>query len=228
MTFFRHPRLNCDACGINATLHEPISPDGVPELGRTYTVPARNGRAVRVAKGQTIRIINTHGTQVCDTWAFSTENPHEFMSWEHGRPMINRITPREGDPLGSNRRRAIMTMTRDTSPGVHDTLMSACDLYRYEGLGCAGYHDNCADNMRLALMAIGLTAPEVPQPLNLWMNIPVRQDLGVEWLPPTSKPGDYVELRAEMDVIVVMSACPQDVLPINDLNPVEVQFVVQG
>ena len=227
---YRHPRLNCEPCGVNDTLFAPISPDGTPELGKLYAVPARNGRAVRVAKGQTIRIINTHGTQVCDTWAFSTENLYEFMSWEHGRPMINRITPREGDPLGSNRRRAIMTMTLDTSLGVHDTLMAACDQYRYETLGFHGYHDNCADNLRLAMSAIGCVAPEIPQPLNLWMNIPVRQDLGVEWLAPTCKPGDYVELRAEMDCIVAMSACPQDILPINgdDLNPVEVHFSVHA
>jgi len=225
---FRHPRLNCEPCGVNDTLSEPISPDGTPELGRVYVVPARRGRAVRVARGQSIRIINTHGTQVCDTWAFSAENLYEFMSWEHGRPMLNRITPRAGDPLGSNRRRAIMTMTEDSSLGVHDTLMAACDLYRYEGLGHHGYHDNCADNLRLAMSAIGCVAPEIPQPLNLWMNIPVRQDLGVEWLAPTCKPGDYVVLRAEMDCIVAMSACPQDILPINgdDLNPVEVHFSV--
>ena len=57
--------------GQNATLHEPISADGTPEPGKTYTVPARCGRAVRVKAGQTIRISNPHGTQVCDTWIFN-------------------------------------------------------------------------------------------------------------------------------------------------------------
>ncbi len=225
---YRHPRLNCEPCGINGTLTNPISPDGHPELGKIYDVPARQGRAVRVSKGQSIRIVNTHGTQVCDTWAFSADNHHEFMSWEHGRPALNRITPRTGDILASNRRRPIMTMIEDSSIGVHDTLMAACDLYRYETLGHHGYHDNCADNLRLALSAIGVSTPEVPQPLNLWMNIPVRQDLSVEWLAPVCKAGDHVTLRAEMDCIVVMSACPQDILPINGdaLNPVEVHFSV--
>lgn len=229
MTAYRLPRLNCEPCAVNATLASPISPDGTPEPGRLYTVPAREGRAVRVAVGQSIRIVNTHGTQVCDTWAFSAENPYEFMSWEHARAAINRITPRVGDPLVSNRRRPIMTLIEDSSLGVHDTLMAACDLYRYLTLGHHGYHDNCADNLRLAMAAIGCVAPEIPQPLNLWMNIPVRQDLGVEWLAPTCKPGDHVVLRADMDCIVVLSACPQDMLPINGdaLHPMDVAFSVQ-
>jgi uncharacterized protein YcgI (DUF1989 family) len=109
---------------------------------------------------------------------------------------------------------------------VHDTLMAACDLYRYKNLGVHGYHDNCADNMRLALKAIGLRAREVPQPFNLWMNIPIRPDYSIEWLAPVSKAGDYVELKALMDCVVVMSACPQDIIPINALNPLEVEFTV--
>jgi uncharacterized protein YcgI (DUF1989 family) len=150
------------------------------------------------------------------------------MSWEHGRAAINRITPRVGDPLVSNRRRPIMTLVEDSSLGVHDTLMAACDIYRYITLGHHGYHDNCADNLRLAMAAIGCVAPEVPQPLNLWMNIPVRQDLNVEWLAPTCQPGDFVVLRADMDCIVVLSACPQDILPINGdaLHPMDVAFSV--
>lgn len=68
----------------------------------------------------------------------------------------------------------------------------------------------------------------MPQPFNLWMNIPVKADYSIEWLPPVSKAGDYVEIEAVMDCVVVMSACPQDIVPINDLNPVEVHFVVNA
>ncbi|ARP83839.1 aminomethyltransferase [Bordetella genomosp. 8] len=217
---------NGEPVGLNNTHLEPISADGRAEPGKVYEVPARNGRAVRLSKGQVIRIINTHGSQVCDTWAFKADDLSEFMSMEHARAMIDRIIPKVGDPLGSNRRRPIMTLTADTSPGVHDTLMAACDAYRYRNLGVEHYHDNCADNMRMALKAIGLRAREVPQPLNLWMNIPVNAEGGVQWLAPVSKAGDYVDLRAEMDCVVVMSACPQDIIPINDNRPVEVHFQV--
>lgn len=223
-----HPSSNREPCGINDTLHAPISPDGTPEPGRRYVVPARQGRAARLARGQSIRIVNTHGTQVCDTWAFAADNPEEFLSWEHARARIERLIPRPGDPLVTNRRRPILTLVEDTSPGIHDTLIAACDLYRYETLGVAGYHDSCADNLRLAMMAIGRVAPEVPQPLNLWMNIPVAADWSIDWRPPVSGPGDQVVLRAEMDCIVVMSACPQDIIPINGAacTPADVAFEV--
>jgi len=219
---------NGDPTGLNPTLNEPISSDGTPILGQLYKVPARNGRAVRLMKGQVLRIINTHGSQVCDTWAFNAHDMTEFMSMEHVRAWIDRIIPTPGDALVSNQRRAILTMVSDTSPGVHDTLMAACDLYRYQTLGVKIYHDNCADNMRMALQAIGLRSGEVPSPLNLWMNIPVDAKNAIQWLPPVSKEGDSVDLRAEMDCIVVMSACPQDIIAINAHNPVEVHFVVES
>ncbi len=222
------PAANTEPCGLNPTLRAAISPDGEPELGHLYQVEARQGRAVRVAKGQTIEVINTHGTQVCDFWAFSKANPAEFMSWEHGRGFLNRLIPRVGDELATNRRRPILTLVEDTSPGIHDTLMAACDLFRYINFGVEHYHDNCADNLRMAMMAIGVPVPEVPQPLNLWMNIPVNKDWSVEWLPPVSKPGDKVQMRAEMDCICVMSACPQDMIPINNMTPVDVHFRVLG
>jgi uncharacterized protein YcgI (DUF1989 family) len=223
-----NPADNATPCGTNPTLSSPIAPDGTPEIGQRYTIPARQGRAVRLARGQSIRIINTHGTQVCDTWAFNATNRAEYLSWPHARAWINRALPIPGDALVTNRRRPILTLTEDTSPGVHDTLIAACDLFRYMTLGVNEYHDNCADNLRMAMMAIGLTVPEVPQPFNVWMNIPLAADWTIDWLPPVARPGDRVTLRAEMDCIVVMSACPQDLVPINgeNMTPVELQAEV--
>ena len=182
------------------------------------TVPARRGRAQRLTKGQAIKIVNVAGTQVCDTWAFNAEDLGEFMSMEHMRPTIGTIFPRQGHHLITNRRRPILFFEADTSPGIHDTLIAACDDYRYGLLGCTTYHDNCTDNLRAGMRQIGLAVAEVPSPLNLWMNIPVDKEGKTSWGEPLSKPGDYVILRAEMDCIVAMSACPQDILPINGAN----------
>ncbi len=195
-----------------------------------HTIPARRGRAARLSQGQSIKIINTHGQQVVDTWAFSTEDLTEFMSMEHIRPTLTRIFPRAGDDLVTNRRRPILHFAEDTSPGVHDTLMAACDDYRYGLLGCTEYHDNCTDNLFAALRNIGLSAPECPSPLNMWMNIPVDGEGNTEWGVPASKPGDYVVLRAEMDCVVVMSCCPQDLLPINGEagEPTEAHYQILG
>ncbi|MCA1777738.1 MAG: urea carboxylase-associated family protein [Loktanella sp.] len=183
-----------------------------PEL---FSIPARGSSAVKIAKGEAIKIINTHGSQAVDTWVFNAEDRTEFLSNEHMRATLGKLWPEKGDTLVTNRRRPIVTMEEDTSPGRHDTLIAACDFYRYELLGCREYHDNCTDNLHAAMMRIGLDVPECPSPLNLWMNIPVAADGSTSWGEPLSKPGDCVVLRAQMDCIVAMSACPQDILPIN-------------
>ena len=195
-----------------------------------FTIPARRGRAARLSQGQSIQIVNTHGAQVVDTWAFSTEDPREFMSMEHIRPTLTRIFPHAGDDLVSNRRRPILHFAEDTSPGVHDTLMAACDDYRYGLLGCTEYHDNCTDNLFAALRNVGLAVTECPSPLNLWMNIPVDRGGNTAWGVPASKPGDHVVLRAEMDCVVAMSCCPQDILPINGeaRAPTEAHYRILG
>lgn len=193
-----------------------------------FTIPARRGRAARLSKGQAIKIINTHGQQVVDTWCFNAEDLTEFMSMEHLRPTIGSIFPRKGHELVTNRRRPILFFEEDTSPGVHDTLIAACDDYRYGMLGCTEYHDNCTENLHAAMRQIGLRAPETPSPLNMWMNIPVSADGSTSWGEPLSKPGDYVILRARMDCIVAMSCCPQDMLPINGAagKPTEAHYQI--
>ena len=178
-------------------------------------VPARRGKATYLKQGQSIRIINTHGEQVVDTWAFTAGMLTEFMSMEHTRASLTKLVPQVGDGLYTNRRRRILTMTEDSSRGDHDTLMAACDSERYILLGVKEYHDNCTDNLFAAMQALGLTPPECPSPLNLFMNIPWTPGGALSFDPPTTKPGDFVTLRAELDSIVAMSACPQDILPIN-------------
>jgi uncharacterized protein YcgI (DUF1989 family) len=178
-------------------------------------IPARKGSAARLKKGQRLRVINTHGSQVVDFWAFNDPDLGECMSMEHTRPSLGRIVPRTGDVLVTNRRRPILTIVADTSPGVHDTLIASCDIYRYEQLGCKGFHDNCTDNLGNALTGMGLKRIVHPCPFNLFMNIPVANGNDVSFEPPVGKPGDYVEFRAEMDCVVGFSACPQDMLPIN-------------
>jgi len=191
-------------------------------------IPARSGKAAFVTRGQTVKVINTHGEQVVDTWAFSRADLTEFMSMEHSRAGIQRLIPAVGDAMLTNRRRPILTLLEDTSGGIHDTLMAACDVYRYQRLGCDGYHDNCTDNLAQAMRDIGLAPPETPSPLNLFMNIPWTADGVLSFEPPVSTPGSYVLLRAEMDLAIAFSACPQDVLPINGIGrtPTEAHFAL--
>lgn len=209
---------------FNETINTPISKDGRPEHGKTYTLPARQGVAVRLYKGETLRIINTHGTQVCDLWFFNSADTSEFFSSEHLRGTTHKVNPQVNDVLLSNRRQEIATFITDTSPGVHDTLIAACDPARYRLLGYDGYHDNCSDNLRQALMAIGMRCNEIPQPFNVWMNIPINNEQDIAFLPCASKAGDYVEFKMHMDCIAVMSACPMDLSAINSHSPLELAF----
>lgn len=183
--------------------------------GEVHVIPARKGVAARVRRGQVVTVINTHGSQVVDTWAFCADDIGEFMSMEHSRGAMLKVNPRNGDTMRSNKRRPMLTFVQDTSGGVHDTLIAACDRYRYEQLGHAGHHDNCTDNLAAGLSALGLTPPETPSPLNLFMNIPISEHGSVSFEAPVSGPGSYVSLRAEMDLVIAFSACPQDLVPIN-------------
>jgi uncharacterized protein YcgI (DUF1989 family) len=180
-----------------------------------YTIPARKGLAIKVGKGKTFTVVNTHGTQVVDTWAFNADDMAEFMSMEHTRAGLRRLCARVGDSYLTTKRRPILTVTDDTSPGRHDTLIAACDIHRYKQLGHVGHHENCTENLAAALSTLGLKATETPSPLNLFMNIPWEPNGDLFWNEPMSLPGDGITLRTEMDAIVVFSACPMDLLPIN-------------
>ncbi len=183
--------------------------------GEIITIPARGGKAVRLDAGHSVKVINSGGEQVVDTWAFNANDLSEFMSMEHTRAALLKLTPEAGDAFVTNRRRPILTLVEDTTPGVHDTLMAACDRHRYELLGCAGYHDNCTDNLSAAMRELGLEPAEVPSPLNLFMNVPVGEGGRLDFVAPVTKPGDYVVLRAEIDCVAAFSACPQDIVPVN-------------
>ncbi len=193
-------------------------------------IPARGGRAVRMVRGAEIEIINPSGTQVVDTWAVCPPDGAEHMSMEHTRVALGRLVPRPGDALYSNGRRALMTLVADTSPGIHDTLMASCDAERYRQLGAEGDHDSCAGNFAAALRELGETPPAVPAPLNLFMNVPWTADGSLSFAPPRSRPGDLVRLRAETDLILVLSACPQDLVPVNGAaqQPTEIHFRLLG
>ena len=197
------------------------------EWGPLVTIPARRGKAVFVSRGKRMRIVNTHGTQVVDCWAFNADNPGEFMSMEHCRVSLGRYRPKAGDTMVTNRRRPIVRILEDTSPGVHDTMMAACDLYRYRILGFDD-HRNCTDNLWEALVESGYKPAETPCPFNLWQNTPVESDGSIAYYPTVAKRGDHLVFRAAMDLVLCLSACPQDVLPINSKRPRSAHFQVEA
>src|SRR5258708_27508235 len=180
-----------------------------------HEIPARSGKALPLEKGRAIKLVNTKGSQVVDTWALNRLDASEYLSVEHTRRMLYRLFPEKGDVLFSNRRTKLLLLEEDTSPGLHDMLLACCDKWLYQHYGCAPGHANCRDTYLAALFDAGFDAHLVPNPLNLWMNIPVRDNKTIALATPLSKPGDHVVLRALAQIVVVFSACPLDVTPIN-------------
>lgn len=194
---------------------------------RIVEVPAREGRAVVVERGQRFRVVDVEGGQVADLFAFAAADVGEFHSAEHTRVHVGRIFPRPGEQFVTNKRRPILTFERDGSPGVHDMLCAACDPARYVLLGVNGRHASCQENLLGAMAELGHEGVEVPQPINLFMNTPVREDGSIVWLPSPTSAGDHVVLRAELDLVLVVSACPQDLVGISDggLTGIAVEFL---
>ena len=192
-----------------------IPKEGMNGTADNGVVRARHGRAVLLKKGQFVELTNTLGQQVVDTWAFDAADPAERLSMEDTRSKNSSIYARAGDVLYSDRRRPMLTFVSDTSPGRHDMLLCACNQAIYVELGCERHHRNCRDNLR-----------EAPSPLNLFMNVQVGPEGEVQRFPPASKPGDRIVLRAEMDLFVVFSSCPQDITPINGTlcTPTDVHY----
>jgi uncharacterized protein YcgI (DUF1989 family) len=185
---------------------------------RFVLIPAREARAVTLDPGRRFRVIDVEGGQVVDLFAFVAGDPGEYASAEHTRIWVNRLFPRVGEEFVTNRRRPILALEEDNSPGVHDMLCAACDPTRYELLG-ANEHASCQENLKRAMAELGHRAIEIPQPINLFMSVGVEPDGTLTWGPATTKAGDDVVFRSLLDCIVVASACPQDLNEINNFRP---------
>jgi uncharacterized protein YcgI (DUF1989 family) len=189
-------------------------------MSEQIEIPAREGRAVRVEAGRSVRVVDPQGGQVADTWAFVADDLGEFHSAQHTRAVHSALFPPVGGHFVTNARRPILTLEEDATPGIHDMLIAACDPPRYLPLGVTGWHASCEENLHAAIRGIGLEPPRyAPQPINLFMNTPARESGEIEWLPAETNAGDYVQFRAELDLILAVSACPQDILPINRRDP---------
>lgn len=198
----------------------------------SVTVPGSHGRAVRINAGETVRVVNTHGTQVVDFWAVRVDRPEVAMSMQHSRVRWEHLRPHAGDVMLDDERSPILTLVEDTSPGVHDTVIAACDPFRYQQLGAPSDHRSCCQNFTEALAELSVErSNHVPAPLNLFMNIPWDLDGKISFEPTVSAPGDSVLFRAEVDAIVIASACPQDIVQINGPGggkPVDVELVTSA
>jgi uncharacterized protein YcgI (DUF1989 family) len=174
-------------------------------------VPGYSGRFVVVERGGRIRITDVCGTQIGDLFALARENDHEFLSASVTRSVTWRMFPAIGQSFYSTLRRPILTLLEDHSPGIHDMLFSPCDQPMYEELGVKGPHANCRDNYLAAAREAGVRHTFVPDPVNLFQNTPSDGNAGLMSKVTPTKAGDHVVLRAEQDIVLILTACSVDI-----------------
>jgi len=174
-------------------------------------VPGYEGRAARVPAGASLTITDLEGCQIGDLFVLAAVDPAEYLS-----PAITRLVnftpfPRPGESFYSNRRRALLTLVADHSPGSHDMTFAPCDREIYRGLGAGDDHPNCRDNFFRAIAEFGLRPSNPPDPINVFQNTPLdaagNYVIGVT----RTRPGDSVQFRAECDLVVVLTACSVDI-----------------
>ena len=190
-------------------------------------VPARAPWLHRVKAGQTLRVVDLEGNQAVDFLLYATADDAERYSAQDTIAAQANIFLRTGSVLRSNEGRPMMTITA-TSVDYHDTIGGACSCesnsLRY------GHHTkaqhSCVDNFLEANLRDGRGKRDMVSNVNFFMNVPVEPDGALGIVDGISAPGLTVDLRAEMDVTVVVSNCPQINNPCNGFNPTPVRMIV--
>jgi urea carboxylase-associated protein 1 len=201
---------------------------GLPDtIVHDVIVPARAPWLHHIAAGQTLRIVDLEGNQAVDFLLYSAADDAERYSAQDTVSAQGNLFLREGTVLRSTEGRPMMTIAA-TSVDYHDTIGGACscesNTLRY------GHHTKaehaCVENFLEANLTEGRGKRDIVSNINFFMNVPVEPDGSLGIVDGISAPGLTVDLRADMDVIVVVSNCPQINNPCNGFNPTPVRMIV--
>lgn len=173
--------------------------------------------AVELEEGELLQILDVEGKQVADFVAFNLHDQEEWGSTTVTRAANDHVMMTLGKQFWSNRRAPLFELVEDTV-GRHDMLYACCDPIRYEKLG-APDHANCRTALSESLQAWGITLDEVPDPINWFMNVAIKQRGELEIRTPLSEAEDYVLIKALKPLVVAVSACPQDLVATNGMKP---------
>ncbi|WP_010164384.1 DUF1989 domain-containing protein [Sphingomonas sp. PAMC 26617] len=179
-----------------------------PEVGGVVEIPERSGDAFRLKAGQTLTVIDPRGVQVSDLLAYNADDLAEVISSGRTLDYAETIYLTTNNILYSNRSRPMLTIVADTV-GRHDFLLTPCSYdtfhHFYPDLPP---HRGCFGNLAAALEPYGVKPDMIPTAFNCFMNVTVDGTTGkLDVLPPISKAGDHIVLRAEMDLIIGLTAC---------------------
>jgi len=170
-------------------------------------IAPRSGTAFALAKGDVLRVIDPQGTQCADLLAYAAADVREVIS--NGRTFDYEETLRltTGNRLWSNRSQVMLEIVEDTV-GTHDFLLTPCSEATFRHFyPDQPIHRGCFGNLAEALSPYGVEQDAIPCAFNLFMNVPVAADGSLRVDPPASKAGDHIRMRAEMDLIIGLTAC---------------------
>jgi uncharacterized protein YcgI (DUF1989 family) len=169
-------------------------------------IAPQTGVAFVMSEGATLTVYDVEGEQVSDLTAFGLDRS-EWLSSGRSIDYNNTIALTTGHILYSNRSSKMLTIVEDTV-AVHDFLYAPCSPEMFRALyGYGPDHPSCFRNLADNLREFGITDDQVPTTFNIFMNVEVMTGGELRIHPPASKPGDYIKLRAEMDLIVGLTAC---------------------
>ena len=189
-------------------------------------VPARAPWSARIARGDMLRLIDLEGQQAIDFLCFNAEDPSERYHAANTIKVPCNIFIGEGSVLRSSLARPMMTVVADTC-GRHDTIFGCCSFEIDEVRYGKSNPECCQRNFERELARHGIGPEQVVPNVNFFMNVPVGPGGAVQITASQSKPGDYVDLRAEMPILAVLSNCPEELNPATGANgPTPVRAIV--
>ena len=171
-------------------------------------IPPRSGTAFTLGSGQTLKVIDPEGEQVADLLAYSRHDLREVISSGRTLDYASRIYLTTGDALYSNRSNVMLKIVADTV-GRHDFLLTPCSKDTFRIIyGDTDPHRGCFGNLAAALEPYGIDEDDIPVAFNCFMNVPIDADTGaISVEPPLSRAGDHICFRAEMDLVIGLTAC---------------------
>jgi len=194
-----------------------------------YHLEPQTGVGLRLGRGQVLRVIDPEGEQVSDVVAFAADDTSERLSSGRSIDYNNTIYLTSGHVLYSNRSNPMFTILEDRV-GRHDFLLTPCSPETFEILyeGHQGYHPSCFENLKRNLEPFGIAGDDIPTTFNAFMNVGISPAGELHIGPPLSGPGDFVDLRAEMDLIVGVTACSAEKSNNYSFKPIDVEIRGKG
>jgi uncharacterized protein YcgI (DUF1989 family) len=196
----------------------------VKEISRHHVEP-QTGIGLRLEAGQILRVIDPMGEQVSDVVAFAAADKSEWLSSGRSLDYNNTVYLTTGHVLYSNRSNPMFTILEDRV-GRHDFLLTPCSPETFEILyeGHEGHHPSCFENLAKNLDRFGIAPDDIPTSFNVFMNVGILPTGELEIGPPLSEPGDFVDLRAEMDLVVGVTACSAEKSNNHSLKPIDLEI----